>query len=72
MPQSAKELTAAERAAEEFQQTCRHGQKESAQVRRVLVEMTWHKKLAEAAKVATTQHKPIVWVQALGDIRGFT
>lgn len=41
-------------------------------VARVTRELTWHKKLADAQKASRTSGKPIVWVQAFGDLRGFT
>lgn len=34
--------------------------------------LRWHKTLASAVEEARAEHKPIVWIQALGDIKGFT
>ncbi len=65
-------MTPAEQAAQEFERSSRSGQELSRSVQRVVTELAWHKKLDVAAKAATAQGKPIVWVQALGDIRGVT
>lgn len=34
--------------------------------------LRWHKTLPSAVAQARADHKPIVWIQALGDIKGFT
>lgn len=34
--------------------------------------LRWHKLLPAATKQARAEDKPIVWIQALGDIKGFT
>jgi hypothetical protein len=65
-------LSPAEIAAREFEQSARKGHEVSAGLQRVLKEITWHRQLADAQKVARAQNKPIVWVQALGDLRGLT
>ena len=36
-----------------------------------LKRLEWHKKMARAARQARAENKPIVWVQALGDLTGF-
>jgi hypothetical protein len=41
-------------------------------VARVTRELTWHKTLGDAQKASRVSGKPIVWVQAFGDLRGFT
>jgi hypothetical protein len=66
------QLSPAETAARTFQQSARRGQEHARGVDRVLKDLKWHKNLADAAKVAQREGKPIVWVQALGDIRGVT
>lgn len=68
----AEQHSPAQLAAQEFQQSARKGSQVSAAVQRVLREVTWHRKLDEAADVARRHGKPIVWVQALGEIRGLT
>ncbi len=65
-------MTPAQQAAHEFEQSSRRGQELSQSVQRVVSELAWHKNLDVAAKAATAQGKPIVWVQALGEIRGVT
>ena len=34
--------------------------------------LAWHESLAGAAKTAAELDRPIVWIQALGDLKGFT
>jgi len=48
------------------------GNEVRAGVRRALTELTWHRTLAQATSAARLEGKPIVWVQALGDLRGLT
>lgn len=39
---------------------------------RKLAGLRWHKSLPQAAAAAKAEHKPILWIQALGDLRGYT
>jgi hypothetical protein len=39
---------------------------------RKLLKLRWHKALRDAAYKAKADHKPILWIQALGDLRGYT
>lgn len=41
-------------------------------VARVSRSLRWHSSFGHAAAVARRSDKPILWVQALGDLRGFT
>ncbi len=41
-------------------------------VRKVLTELTWHRDLDLAASQAKKQQRPILWLQMLGDLRGFS
>lgn len=47
------------------------GKKVAPAVRKVL-RLRWHKSLKEAAAKAREDHKPILWIQTLGDLRGYT
>ncbi len=38
---------------------------------RKLRKLTWHSKLERAQKQAQLTNKPIVWIQALGDLKGY-
>ena len=58
--------------ADEFQRLELPGAKVRAGVRKVVSAFTWHRDLDQAASVARAQGKPIVWVQALGELRGLT
>jgi hypothetical protein len=60
------------KAAREFQQSRVAGRELSRAVTRVTRELDWHKKLSIAAKEAQQSGKPIVWIHALGDLKGFT
>lgn len=40
-------------------------------VRRLTKEMRWHKTLGAALASGRRQSKPVVWIQALGDLDGF-
>ncbi len=42
-----------------------------ARTKRVLNELTWHKSVEKAAAAAVEADRPIVLVQALGEIKGF-
>lgn len=39
---------------------------------RKITSLKWHGTLAKAARDAAEQKKPILWIQALGDLKGFT
>lgn len=41
-------------------------------VRKVLTELNWHRDFAAAASEATQRQRPILWLQMLGNLRGFT
>ena len=47
------------------------GKTNSARTKRVLTELTWHKSVEKAAAAAVEEDRPIVLVQALGDLKGF-
>lgn len=41
-------------------------------VRKVLTELNWHRDFAAAASEAAQRQRPILWLQMLGNLRGFT
>ncbi len=58
-------------AARKFRSLKVSAGKVSRGVRRLLG-LRWHKSLREAAAAAKADHKPILWIQALGELRGHT
>ncbi len=40
-------------------------------VKRLTKELHWHRTLAGALASGRTKGKPVVWIQALGDLKGF-
>jgi hypothetical protein len=65
------ERAKAVKAAKEFRRLKVPG-KEVAPAVRKLLKLRWHKSLRAAAYQARTEDKPILWIQALGDLRGYT
>ncbi|MEZ5966309.1 MAG: hypothetical protein R3F56_20910 [Planctomycetota bacterium] len=59
-------------AAPSFQNLIVSGAKVRSATHRLLGDMTWHRRLDQAVAAARAQNKPIVWVQALGELRGLT
>jgi hypothetical protein len=57
--------------AKEFRSLKVPARKVAPAVRKVL-RLRWHKSLRGAAHKARAEHKPILWIQALGDLRGYT
>jgi hypothetical protein len=41
-------------------------------VRKMLSELRWHRDLGGAASEARERQRPILWIQMLGDLRGFS
>lgn len=44
----------------------------TAPAMRKVTKLRWHKTLAKASIRARAEKKPILWIQALGDLKGFT
>lgn len=65
------ERARAMKAAKEFRKLKVPG-KEVAPAVRKLLKLRWHKSLRAAAYKARAEDKPILWIQALGDLRGYT
>jgi hypothetical protein len=59
------------KAAREFRRMKLPGKEVAPAVRRLL-KLRWHKSLRDAAYQAKTKNRPILWIQALGDLRGYT
>jgi hypothetical protein len=63
--------TEAEKAAREFRESKRAGNELKRAVKSVR-DLHWQTKLADAFKAAAAEDKPVFWVNALGDLAGFT
>ncbi|MCB9870322.1 MAG: hypothetical protein H6836_00890 [Planctomycetes bacterium] len=59
------------RDARRFQQFKLEGRDTLAAVRRVRKELRWHPSVASAQRAAAESGRPIVMIQALGDLNGF-
>lgn len=55
----------------QFQALRLDGDTNHARSKRVLTELKWHQSLAQARSAARLQDRPILLIQALGDVRGF-
>ena len=64
-------LSEAEQEARAFCAPQLSGQKLAKAVSHVAKELAWQTSLEAAAKLARAQGKPIVWIQALGTLKGF-
>jgi hypothetical protein len=63
--------TEAEKAAREFRESKRAGNELKRAVKSVR-DLHWQTKLSDAYKAAAAEDKPVFWVNALGDLAGFT
>ena len=61
----------ARRDAREFQQLQVPGETVALNVRKLRRELHWHSTLSGALRAGQNQGKPVVWIQALGDLDGF-
>ena len=59
-------------AADRFLQVRVPGSEVRARTDRLMNELTWHRGLREAARLAQKTDKPILWIQVLGSLRGLT
>jgi hypothetical protein len=50
----------------------RRGKEVGTAVRSLLRKLDWHEELEDAAAAAIANGKPILWIQALGELDGFT
>ncbi len=65
-----EEKARARKAARDFRSLRVPGKEVEARVNSLL-KLRWHRSLGWAARVAKTDNKPILWIQALGDVKGF-
>lgn len=61
----------AEMSARSFNKLKVSGEDVAKNVERLTTEMRWHKHLGSALAAGREQGKPVVWIQALGDLKGF-
>ena len=47
------------------------GDEVATNVKRLTTELRWHKNLSSALAAGRSKGKPVVWIQALGDLKGF-
>ncbi len=47
------------------------GDEVAKNVKRLTTELRWHKNLSAALAEGRAKGKPVVWIQALGDLKGF-
>ena len=69
---ASRQPTEAELQARQFRQPQLKGRRLLKAVSKVTKELSWHDDLEEAAAAAAESGKPIFWVQALGDLKGYT
>ena len=65
-------LTPEERDARTFQQLRLQGKELSRAIAKLIYKLKWHKSLNSAQKAAVKLGKPILWIQALGKLTGYT
>ena len=65
-------LTPAEQEAENFRRSQVSGRELHAAIRGVQKSLHWFEDLGAAARTASAQQKPIVWIHLLGELDGFT
>ena len=61
----------AKRAARSFRHLKVPGEQVAQNVKKLVSELHWYKSLRAARTAGKTSDKPIVWIQALGNIDGF-
>ncbi|MFQ5506484.1 MAG: hypothetical protein ACE5F1_17075 [Planctomycetota bacterium] len=69
---AARKESPEERAAREFRQKQLLGKQVSRAVRKLVRGAKWHRTLRSAAAAAERSGKPILWIQALGTLAGYT
>ncbi|MHC5066737.1 MAG: hypothetical protein ACYTG5_22505 [Planctomycetota bacterium] len=58
--------------ARAFQNLVLDGKQVSAGIKKLRKELKWHSNLGTAAAQARKENKPIIWIQALGKLGGYT
>ncbi len=59
------------RAARSFKRLQVPGEQVASNVARLKRELRWHKNLGSALEAGRDSKKPVLWIQALGDLDGF-
>jgi hypothetical protein len=67
----AEQPSDAEQAAAAFRHAVVPARSVRRAISRATSQLTWHKKLDDARRTATAAGRPIVWIQALGKLKGF-
>ncbi len=65
------DLRTASSKARQFQNLKVDGTRNAAAVKKLRKELRWHKSAATASHSASQKGRPIVLIQALGDLKGF-
>ena len=58
-------------SARSFRKLTVPGVEVAKNVKRLTTELRWHKNLSSALAAGRAKGKPVVWIQALGDLKGF-
>ena len=58
--------------AEEFRKLTVPKRQVRANVRKLTRELTWHRSLQAATSSARKLDRPVLWIQALGNVKGYT
>ena len=61
----------AKMSAGSFRKLTVPGTEVAKNVKRLTTELRWHKSLSGALAEGRSKGKPVVWIQALGDLKGF-
>ncbi len=67
-----QQMASARPAVQEFRKLAIPGKQVSAEVRKLRKKLKWHKTLRAASREAKKTDKPILWIQALGKLSGYT
>lgn len=59
-------------AAAAFQRQQIKGKELAKRIDKVIKSLHWHEQLVDALAAAAADGKPVLWIQALGDVDGFT
>ena len=67
-----QQLASVRPAAQQFQKLVLPGKTVSSGVRKLRKKLKWYKTLRDASREAEQSNKPILWIQALGKLSGYT
>ena len=71
-PANLANATSAQGAANKFKNMVLPGREAYPRVKAMVKRLNWTGNLGVAVERARKQNKPILWIQALGDIKGYT